>query len=353
MTSRLLLSAAAAVLVITAGSSRAADPDLVVFDWAGYEDPNFYQAYTEKYGDAPTFAFFGDEEEAFQKLRAGFAADLAHPCSQSVVKWREAGLIEPFDTARIPTFAHLMPEFRNMEGFVVDGVQYVIPMEWGATAMTYRTDIVSEEEASTLQSLADPKWQGRVSIGDNVDDAYALAFLAVGVTDWTKATDEDFQAASDFLRKVHQNVRAYWQDGASLAQLMASGEVALAWAWNETRTQMQAAGHPVEIKRDTAEGSSTWVCGYVNLKNGAGSEDKMYDFINAWLEPRVGDFIVAEWGYGHPDADVMAAIDPEILAASGFDDLAAYTDKTLWQAPLPFERREQMIAEFEKIKAGF
>lgn len=352
MTKRLLLSAAA-VLLIAATGARAADPELVVFDWAGYEDPQFYQAYNEKHGDAPTFAFFGDEEEAFQKLRAGFTADTAHPCSQSVVKWREADLLEPFDTARIPTFDQLMPEFRNMEGFVVDGVQYVIPMEWGATAMTYRTDIVSEEEASTLRTLADPKWQGRVSIGDNVDDAYALAFLAVGVTDWAKASDEDFAAASDFLRQVHQNVRAYWQDGASLAQLMASGEVALAWAWNETMTQMSAEGHPVLMKRDTTEGSSTWVCGYVNLKNGAGSEDKMYDFINAWLEQRVADFIVADWGYGHPDAVAMAAIDPEILAASGFDNLDAFTAKTLWQAPLPSARREQMIAEFEKIKAGF
>lgn len=350
---RTRLAAAAAALALGAGAAVAGASDLVLFEWSGYEDPNFHPGFAEEHGASPTFTFFGDEEEAFQKLRAGFAADTAHPCSQSVVKWREADLLEPFDTARIPTFDRLIAEFRNMDGFVVDGVQYVIPMEWGATAMTYRTDTVSEEEAATLQTFADPKWQGRVSIGDNVDDAYALAFLAVGVTDWTKATDEDFAAASDFLRKVHQNVRAYWQDGASLAQLMASGEVALAWAWNETMIQMQAEGHPVQMKRDTAEGSSTWVCGYVNLKNGEGSEDKMYDFINAWLEPRVADFIVADWGYGHPDAELMAAIDPEILAASGFGNLDAYVENTLWQAPLPFERREAMIAEFEKIKAGF
>ena len=82
-------------------SANAADSELVVFDWGGYEDPGFFQAYIEKYGDSPTYSFFSDEEEAFQKVRAGFRADLGHPCSQSVVKWRNAGIIVPIDTSRL------------------------------------------------------------------------------------------------------------------------------------------------------------------------------------------------------------------------------------------------------------
>lgn len=348
LTKLLAMTAGAALL---AGAVQA--QDLVVFDWAGYEDPEFYKTYTDKHGAPPTFAFFGDEEEAFQKLRAGFKADLAHPCSQSVVKWREAGLIEPIDTSRIPEWANVMEGFRDMPGFSDGGKQYVLPVDWGATAMTYRTDLVTPEEAATLQSFADPKWQGRISVGDNVDDAYALGFLAVGVKDWTKATDEEFAAASDFLRKVHQNVRAYWQDGATLAQLMASGEVALAWAWNETATQMQGEGHPVVMKRDTTEGSSTWVCGYVNLVGGEGDEQAMYDFLNAWMEPQTADYIVSAWGYGHSNGKAMAGISAETLEASGYNDLDRFKDNTLWQAPLPSDLREKMIAEFERIKAGF
>jgi len=29
----------------------AADSELIVFDWGGYEDPGFFGAYLEKYGD--------------------------------------------------------------------------------------------------------------------------------------------------------------------------------------------------------------------------------------------------------------------------------------------------------------
>src|SRR3546814_17060206 len=89
---------------------------------AGYEDPSFHQSYADKYGDAPTFAVVGDEEEAFQKLRAGFKADLAHPCSQSVLKWREAGPLKPLDTSGIPASAKPNPGRRDLPGFSHEGI---------------------------------------------------------------------------------------------------------------------------------------------------------------------------------------------------------------------------------------
>ncbi len=344
-------AATAAALILAVVPARAGE--LIVFDWPGYEDQNFFPAYMEKYGEPPTFSFFADEEEAFQKMRAGFKADLGHPCSQSVPKWHAAGLLKPLDTTKIAAWDDVMPEMRDLPGFNIDGEQYMLPLDWGATALTYRTDAVTPEQAATLQSFADPAFAGRVSIVDNVDDAYALGLLATGVTDWTNITDEQFEAASDFLRKVHENIRAYWQDGSELAQLMASGEVTLAWAWNETATTLQAEGHPVEMNRDTLEGSSTWVCGYVRLADGPASDEEVYDFLNAWLEERVAEYIVTEWGYGHSNGAGLAKMDQDVLKEAGFTDLAKYQDSTLVQSPLPFDMREKMIAEFEKIKAGF
>ena len=98
-----LWAGAALAVGLSFNVAQAADKDLVIFDWAGYEDENFYLSYIDKHGDKPTYSFFSDEEEAFNKIRAGFKADMAHPCSQSVIKWREAGMIEPFDTSRMPS----------------------------------------------------------------------------------------------------------------------------------------------------------------------------------------------------------------------------------------------------------
>ncbi len=349
MNSLLKMAVGAAAVVSMSGVSLAADKDLVVFDWAGYEDPAFFQKYVDMHGDAPTYSFFSDEEEAFQKIRAGFQADLGHPCSQSVIKWREAGIIDPIDTSRLKNWNKVISNFASMDGFNVNGEQWVVPMDWGATALTYRTDLVSAAEAATLQSFADPKFAGRISIVDNVDDAYALGFLATGITDWNKATDADLDKASAFLRDVHKNVRTYWQDGADIRALMQSGEISLSWSWNEVASILQMEDVPVAMNRDTSEGSSTWVCGYVLLKDGNGSRDKAYDFIDAWLEDSSAEYLVTEWGYGHSNAGVMDAIGEE----NGFGTLESYSANTLWQAPVNPQMREKMIKEFELIKAGF
>ncbi|MFZ1815880.1 MAG: extracellular solute-binding protein [Rhizobiaceae bacterium] len=353
----MLLGSVCAVGIAVAGLSpvHAEDGELTVFDWSGYEDPAFHPAYTEKFGDSPTFSFFGDEEEAFQKLRSGFKADIAHPCSQSVVKWREAGILEELDTSRITAWNDVLPGLKAMKNLMMteDGKAWLLPFDWGNTALTYRTDKLSDADVSSLKVFADPKYQGRVSIGDNVDDAYALAALAIGLKDWTGMTDDQFKAASDFLREVHKNVRLYWTDGTEIAQAMSGDEVDIAWAWNETATTLQGEEVPVAIKRDTEEGLSTWVCGYVILKDGDGNKDKVYDYLNAVMEERVSEYLVTAWGYGHSNGKGMAAIDATALADAGYGDVAAFVDKTLFQAPVPTELRQKMIAEFEKIKAGY
>ena len=249
----------------------AEDKDLTIFDWSGYEAPDFHPKYTEKNGE-PTFTFFGDEDEAFEKLRAGFKADLAHPCSQSVVKWREAGLLQPLDTSKIAGWNDLLPGIMAMKDLATteDGKAWFLPWDWGNTLLTYNSEKVDEKDIQSLKAFADPKFKDRVSIGDNVDDAYALACLAIGLKDWTKMTDEQFKQASDFLRQVHKNVRLYWTDNTEIVQAMSSGEVDLAWAWNDAAVQSAAGGAPIKSKRDTTEGLSTWVCGYVHAQGCAG-----------------------------------------------------------------------------------
>ena len=80
-TTRFMIAAGlAAALSASASLARAQDQNIIIFDWSGYEAPQFHPQYTEKNGE-PDFTFFSDEDEAFEKLRAGFKADLSHPLS--------------------------------------------------------------------------------------------------------------------------------------------------------------------------------------------------------------------------------------------------------------------------------
>ncbi|WOS65657.1 type 2 periplasmic-binding domain-containing protein [Sinorhizobium fredii] len=149
----------ASLVSSTSVAALAADT-LTTFDWSGYEEPAFHPACAAKHGTGPDFGFFGDEEEAFQKLRSGFKADLAHPCSQSVAKCREAGLIEPLDTSKLTHWNDTDPDIAAMKGLMTtaDGKAWLLPFEWGNTVLTYRTDTVKPEKVASLKAFADPKF---------------------------------------------------------------------------------------------------------------------------------------------------------------------------------------------------
>ena len=345
-TARLLGSAA---LAVSASAAAAADADLLVYDYAGFEDPAYHTTYAAKNGDEPTFAFFGDEEEALQKVLSSYKVDVTHICAGSVNKWIDAGVIEPWDTSKIPVWKDLD---KNLTGEQVAGgsdTVYFVPTDFGSTAIAYNTKEVPEEDVASLDIFLNPKYQGRLSIPDNVDDAYALAYLATGVSNWQNVTEEQFTAASDWLRQAHQNLRTYWVDPGEIAQLIATGEVLAAWTWNETYPTLKAEDFPVGFQRNAKEGSSLWLCGLVDMKEGPGSEEKVYDYLDAFLDPSSTQALL-DAGYGQANKPAMDALGTEALDAVG---LGAVTTPVLAQLPLSAEWRQRHSDEFEKIKAGF
>ena len=348
--SRLSLLAVTTAVALAFSAPARADDSLTVFDWTSFSQPELFENYVTKYGSIPTFAFFADDDEAFQKLSSGFKADVAHPCSQMVSKYRAAGLIEPWDVTRIPEFKNLDPRLMDSKIFQDDEGVWYIPTDYAYTAIAYNHDTVPAEDVASLKVFLDPKYAGRISLPDNTDDVWALALLATGVQDWTNVTDEQFATAAQWLRDAHQNVRVYWSDPSELVQLMKSGEVQVAWSWNDALPLLKEEGFPVGFQRQAAEGASSWFCGYINLKNAPGSEDKAYDFINAFLDPSSAKQLLEKVGYASSNVAGMVEISQEELKENFMDPIST---TLLAQTPLDQGLRDRMLQEFENIKAGF
>jgi spermidine/putrescine transport system substrate-binding protein len=349
MTKATRLFASTAVALAFATAVHADDANLTVFDWAGFEEPSLIESFTAKHG-TPTYSFFGDDDEAFQKVASGFKADVGHPCSQMVQKYRDAGLIEPWDVSRIPEYGNIAPRFKDSKIFADDQGVWYIPTDYAYTAIAYNTEKVPAEDVASLDVFINPKYAGKISLPDNTDDAFSLAYLATGVSDWTKVTDDQFAAAAAWLRKAHANVKTYWTDPAELAQLMKSGEIDISWNWNDGVAYMKEDGVPVAFQRTPKEGVTSWFCGYVNFKDAPGNEDQAYDFINAWLEHKSARGLLEHFGYASTNEASMKEIPIEQLKEANVDPVDGIL---LPQVPIDPTFRDKMTQEFELIKSGF
>jgi spermidine/putrescine transport system substrate-binding protein len=261
--------AAAGIAALTTPPFRAAQAagEVSYFTWAGYDIPEVMQPYIEKYGGPPNFSLFGEEEEALQKMRAGFVPDIAHPCTYSIGRWRDSGLFKPIDTSRLSNYGDVWADLKTIPISQAEGETWFVPWDWGNSSVLFRTDLAPEyagEANHTWKILFDPKYEQRLGVYDAVDGAVIVAALVAGVPNPFDMTDEEIEQVRALLNEQRPLLRFYWTDQSSVEQGLASGELVASYAWNSAVVELKKQGLPVEYM-NPSEGILTWVCGMMLL----------------------------------------------------------------------------------------
>lgn len=238
-----------------------------------------------------------------------------------VLKYCDVGLIEFWDISKILVFDIIVLCFLDSEIFKDDqGVWYIL-IDWGVIVIVYNKEVVFVEDVVSLNVFIDLKYQGCISLFDLVDDVWVLVYLVIGMIDWIKVMDEQFKVVVDWLCQVYQNVVVYWVDLFEQVQLMVLGVVDIVWLWNDGVVFLENDGFLVGFQCVLIEGSLMFFCGFINLKNGLGKEEKVYDFINVWFVLFVVKVLLDIIGYGYILIVVMEMIKDELVVKEGFVDV--------------------------------
>ncbi len=345
---------ATVMLPVVSGSVRAAASDHPnVFTWEGWDANEHHGEYFEKYGEYPNFSIFGDEEEAFAKIRAGAQFDLTHPCSYKVAIWRDAGIIQPIDTSRLKYWDSVIPSLKTIPGMMHNGENYFVAADWGLTSVLYRPDLVDEmyQEDQTWGLLWDERYAGRLSMSDSLIDGVMVAAIYGGAKDPFNMTDDEVEMTRDLLRRQLPLLRYYWSSPTDIENSMAAGELVATSAWNDAFTALKTMG--VDVKyMNPKEGAMTWVCGFCLMTDADPAKlDKTYDVIDAFLSPESGAFSITDEGYGHSNIDSYGMVDESLLADRGLSrDPESLLSAGIFQMPIANEAALQ--AMFEEVKAG-
>ena len=327
----------------------AGENDIIYFTWEGYEIPELHGKYTEKYGASPPNAIFASEEEALSKLRAGFEATVAHPCTYSLGRWKDAGVIEPLDTSRLKHYGDLYEGLKTLPGAQMDGHTWFVPFDWGNSSVIYRTDFFKPEEES-WNMLYDERYPGKLGMSSDAETNVEVAALALGYKNIFSLDDAQLAEVRKMMIKQKKLLRFYWDSQTTMEQAMAAGEVVAAYAWNSSYLNLKGQGVPVAYA-NPKEGIFTWCCGLTMLKNPVGNIEAAYDLIDAMLEPEVGKYLIEAYSYGHSNRKSFEIADPAAIDALGMQDPDELFTTGIFFEPLPEELSVKYTEMFSEIQA--
>src|SRR5262249_30268736 len=145
----------------------------------------------------------------------------------------------PIDTSKLKNWSKISPTLRALPGISAgQGKVWFVPHYWGNTSVTFRTDLAPEYvKRPSWDILFDPKYRGRLSVLEGVDDTVPFIARMIGV-DAYKMTDEEWDKVQAKLRVLVKQTRFISSDDTELVQALASGEIIAAMSWRVTYSML-------------------------------------------------------------------------------------------------------------------
>ena len=194
----------------------------------------------------------------------------------------QAGLLETLDSTKVPNFVHVLPNLR---------ASFYAPHIWSPQVLIYNPDKVPAPPL-TFTDLLDPKWKGRVGVGD-INYMYVMMAAALAATgDLNKVDHEDTRALA---LKLNDNGLRLYPSTDSIGAGLKSGEIDVGLMWHARVVMWQNAGIPVKASFPK-EGSVLYISGMVVPKNAA-NKDGAYKYLNAMLTPAAQTRFAERMGY--------------------------------------------------------
>ena len=162
-----------------------------VLDWAGYDDPLYWQDFKDAYPNVNVGFEFGDlDGTIYGLMKGGDQADVFHPYTGWIQFYADEGLAAEIDTSKLTNWDKVPDQLKKMGE--VNGKQYYVPYDWGFTSILYNTEKITTP-IDSWSALMDPQYKGHISMWNDGPGAVTISSYIHGY-DETNVTDEQLAA---------------------------------------------------------------------------------------------------------------------------------------------------------------
>ncbi len=328
----------AAALAFGAADARA--DTLRLLTWGGYAPEKVIAMFKAETG-IDVKVTKSNNEEMISKLRAtgGGGFDLAQPSQDRIAGAQaEYNIYKPMDLSKIDSTKFIASMLASTKkSTTVDGKVYGVPHVWGTSGL-----VVNRAKAPGVKDyldLCNPDLAGKVSYRLKRPTLIAFAF-SMGMDPFAAYGDKaKYQAILDKVEKkliaCKGNVKAYWTGGDALLNLIRSGEVVAAMAWDTGGWKLNAEMPDVTFVAPKS-GALGWIDTFA-LPRKTKNEAAAYKWINFVMRPEIAAMITADAG--------------NFTAAKGADDFVKGGLKARFKESFPQEAIDN-IKWYPPVPAG-
>nr|WP_226782639.1 extracellular solute-binding protein [Oceaniglobus trochenteri] len=337
-------------------SSVAAQADtLRLLTWGGYAPEDVIAKFEEQTGHTVEVTK-SNNEEMIAKLRAtnGGGFDLAQPSQDRIAgPQAEFGIYKPLDMSKIDTALFIPSMLEATKGnTTVDGEVYAVPHVWGTSGLVVNTAEAGDVKDYT--DLCNDSVAGKVSYRLKRPTLIGFAY-AMGLDPFAAYGDE--AAYKDIIDQVEAklveckaNVKTYWDGGDELKNLLRSGEVVAAMAWDTGGWQLNDDNADI-IFVAPASGALGWIDTFVLPARGR-ADDAAYDWINFVMQPEIAAMITASAGNFTASKGGDANVDDALKAKYQASFPQEAIDNIKWYPSVPAGLEALEGAALDRINAA-
>ncbi|WP_227272335.1 ABC transporter substrate-binding protein [Roseobacter weihaiensis] len=227
--------------------------------------------------------------------------DIMTVAGHRFLQFIDSELLAPLDTSRLSNWGNINPTFSESDWATINGEKWGAPILSGMEVLSYNTELVSEEEAMSWDTLFSEKYAGQTAY--IIQDMMSIVMLKMGYDgNMVEYMDDPEKAAAiveeakQFLIDKKPLVRKYYDSGAEVQQMFVNQDIALGHSWNGPAAALINDGFPLGMTIPN-EGSYGFVYTY-NIANNAPNVDNAYTFLNAILaSPEIGASMTKASGF--------------------------------------------------------
>lgn len=343
------------LMLLGSATTVMAQDTLKILTWKGYAPQQLVDKFEKETGMKVEIVF-SNNEEMIAKLRAtrGAGFDLAQPSQDRISSVQaEYKLYQPIDYTKIDE-GQLVTSMLDAvkKNTKVGEDSFAVPFCYGTDGLIVNKKMAPE--AMDYDALLDQAYQGRISYRLKRPTLIALAF-ASGDDPFAKYGDA--KAYTVLMDSIGEKmiagkplVKNYWANGDALLEMVRSGEVNVAMAWDNGGWKLHAENPDIDFVAPKS-GALGWIDTYT-IPAKAANVEGAYKWINFMLKPENAAVFTNAEKYGTASKGANAYYDAEIKADFDRSFTEADIDNIKWYPPVPVKLEQIEGKILDKVKAS-